>query len=323
MIKNVFSVFLLITTALNPLVSKEPSKKPIGKNAYVTCWLESGQLGNQLFEVATTLAFAWDNKMKPIFPSLHQTKLNIPTNRDKIFFRLDASELPSPLRHKFFQLNPYVKIDIPVKRNQCLIGYFQTWKYFDHHRQKIQEILSPRPEDIENIQSKHAELLEHPFTVAVHVRTFSKQWADIIPFLGLDYYEKAMSVFPNEALFVVFSDRINWCKHHFAKIERPIIFIEQDYIDDFILMSLMKHNIIANSTFSWWAAYFNKNPDKIVVAPSHFMTPHALSTFESPDRPIPTNPNMPDWITLDIDFNAPYPEDLCDYDSRSQSIDTQ
>ena len=328
--KLIIAVFVFLSlhhTALSARV-----KGPAGTNEkpaiidcnkpYATSWLQSGQLGNQLFEVAATLAYAWDNNFEPLFPELNlKTNLNIPINRERIFFRLNSSPLPQPICYTFTQLKIYEKIDIPIKPNQCLTGYFQTWEYFNHHREKILQVFAPRPEELHRIESKHAALLKHPCTVGIHVRTFNKQWSESIPFVGLSYYEKAIGLFPADALFVVFSDRIGWCKHHFAIFDRPIIFIEdQDHIEDFFLMSMLKHNIICNSTFSWWTAYLNQNPNKVVVAPSHFVNPESYKSFSK------FNPNMPDWLVIDIDCDyarTHYPEDIADYDDFSRSIDTQ
>ncbi len=305
--------FIFLLNPINCVASNNPQEKP-----YVTCWLRSGQLGNQIFEIAATLAYAWDNDIEPLFPELNSTTLNIPINRRRIFFRLNSSPLPRPILYTFDQFKNYEKIDIPVRPDQNLRGYFQTWEYFDDHRERILEIFAPSTRELNTIKSKHIDLLNHPFTVGVHVRTFNKQWSSAIPFVGLSYYEKAMSLFPSEALFVVFSDRINWCKHHFSKFNRPIIFIEnQDYIEDFFLMSMLKHNIIGNSSFSWWAAYLNQNSNKLVVAPSHFVHPKVKSKV---------NANMPDWLVIDIDYDhaiVPYPEDMNNYDKSSKSIDTQ
>ena len=307
-----FSIGLFLIQ-LSRCQAHEPSKE----QPFVTCVL-SGQLGNQLFEIATTLAFAWDNDMEPIFPDLNSTDLNIPVNRERIFYRLNASPLPRSILSTFSQLKTYEKIDIPIVDDQSLTGYFQTWEYFDHHRDKIIAIFAPHSEELDHLKEKHEELLKHPCTVGVHVRTYDTTWSTITPFVGLSYYEEAMSYFPDDAIFAVFSDRINWCRHHFAQFNKQIVFIEdQDHIEDLLLMSMLKHNIICNSTFSWWAAYFNQNPDKIVITPHCFVHPRHISKISA---------NMPGWIELETDYNyvnAPYPTDIRDYDSCSKSIDTQ
>src|SRR5579862_6430206 len=78
-----------------PLYQEKPKKKP-----FVTCNLH-GQLGNQLYEIATTLAYAWDHVAIPMFPELKKSNFNIPINRERIFFRLNASSLPRPIKYTF------------------------------------------------------------------------------------------------------------------------------------------------------------------------------------------------------------------------------
>lgn len=314
----IFGVFVLCGgLGLMLMTSSKTVAKQLVAKPYVTPWLQSGQLGNQLHEIATTLAYAWDNNVEAIFPELNRNDLNIPINRERIFFRLNRSPLPRPIAHTFDQFTHFEKIEIPKQSDLLLRGYYQTWKYYDHHRDKLVEVFAPSPEELKHLTTKHAALLEHPCTVGVHVRTFNKHWCTLSnPFVDIDYYEKAMDLFPEDALFVVFSDRINWTKHHFQKIKRPMIFIEdQDHIEDFFLMSMLKHNIICNSSFSWWAAYLNPNPHKKVVTPSHFLFPNEYAKV--------ANASLPDWHIIEIPLDHHFPEDMNLYDARSKSIDTQ
>lgn len=199
------------------------------------------------------------------------------------------------------------------------MGHFQSWVHFHHHYDKIVQVFAPSPADEHYLQSKYADLLEHPCTVAVHVRTFNQAVHDAgCLFLGLDYYEEAFKFFPDEALFVVFSDRINWCKQHLAHLAPHIVFMEGNtHVQDLILMSKMKHQIIANSTFSWWGAYLNQNPSKWVIAPKYWVHPKSFIW-----RPFPPTFYRPEWHILDFNVDLPYPEDIYFYDAQSQSIDT-
>lgn len=281
---------------------------------YATCVLD-GQLGNQLFQIATTLSYAWDNGLEPVFPELHREDSNISRNRDALLFRLNASPLPRKIKNFFKCKNVlYKKMTIPKGDDMCLVGFFQTYKYFDHHKEALKKLFKPAESFIAMIKEKYSDLLQHDCTVAVHVRTYNKEWTDYLPFAGLQYYADAISLFPQKALFVIFSDRINWCKHHFKNFNRPMIFMDAEgdrSLEDFVLMSMLKHNIIGNSSFSWWAAYLNDNNNKTVVAPKFF------------HRKQKGSPNMPNWKQIPIDLLAAYPHDMYKYDGSSQSLDTQ
>ena len=69
---------------------------------------------------------------------------------------------------------------------------------------------------------------------------------------------------PN-CFYIICSDDIEWCKDNF-KIKN-VYYSNEKYYHDLFLMSCCEHNIIANSSFSWWSAYLNNNPDKKVISP--------------------------------------------------------
>jgi hypothetical protein len=281
----------------------------------VSCSL-FGQLGNQLFQISTTLAYAWDYGAKPIFPELNKQEYRISYNRDHIFFRLDASAATRPWTSAYAASDCSTE-KVPFKPDQYLQGYFQSWHHFHHHRDRLLDIFSPSPSYLQQIKEKYGDLIDHPNTVSIHVRTGSKHKHETegFRFVGLDYYRRAVRLFPEDSLFVVFSDRIGWCKHHF-EFCKNVVFIEgNDHILDLFLMSMMKHNIMGNSTFSWWGAYLNANPNKMTVVPFPWSHP-AVHSF--PPNP-PVGYFLPEWIVLQVDLNAPYPKDMPNY--KTQSID--
>jgi hypothetical protein len=93
-----------------------------------------------------------------------------------------------------------------------------------------------------------------------------------IPTLPFNYYFEAITCTDGD-LFI-FSDDIAWCKRSFVEdyFERNITFINLQYYLDFELMKLCRHNIISNSTFSYWAALLNDNSKKVVVTPDFWVT---------------------------------------------------
>ena len=81
-----------------------------------------------------------------------------------------------------------------------------------------------------------------------------------------DYYERAIALFPDDT-FLVFSDDIEWCKAKWAADKRFTFSVGRTEIEDLNAMAGCKSNIIANSSFSWWAAYLNPNTSKRVIYP--------------------------------------------------------
>ena len=286
----------------------------------VTCHLMGG-LGNQLFQIATTMAYAWDNGATSYFPDLNKNEYDLIESRDKMFFRLNNSPPPEPCTDFFQESCWHCPDHIPFNPRTSLYGYFQSWKHFHHHRDKLLKLFSPSGLIAEHLDKNYRDLISHPNTVSIHLRTFNIRLhqGKTHPFIGLSYYKDAIDFFPEDALFVVFSDRINWCKYHFSNMfannpKRQFIYIEErDPFSNFFLMSKMKHHILANSTFSWWAAYLNENPDKFVIAPHYWMHPEYYA-FPAQH---PNDFYFPDWITVMPDFNEPYPFDMTWFDETT------
>ena len=91
----------------------------------------------------------------------------------------------------------------------------------------------------------------------------------------MNYYEEAMNYIGekvSEPQYFIFSDDTQWAKEHFNKPNMEVVVghTGNESWKDMFLMSQCKHNINANSTFSWWAAWLNPNPEKIVIVPSRF-----------------------------------------------------
>ena len=159
-----------------------------------------------------------------------------------------------------------------------LKGYRQSEKYFLLIRKEIRNILQFKPDVIKNV-AEFGLQLKVIDSVSIHIRHGDymnpalQNYHGIIP---LAYYENAIRKITatlQNPVFFVFSDNINWVKKN-LQLPSTAIFvsdnISQDHYEDFFLMSQCKHNIIANSSFSWWAAWLNENPGKIVIAPERW-----------------------------------------------------
>jgi hypothetical protein len=155
------------------------------------------------------------------------------------------------------------EINIKRNTNYYLNGYWQSYLYINKNILDIKKILNIHldlPESLQDILSGE--------TVSLHIRR-----SDYLMHKNEHhiqdkfYYDKALSVIPKYDNILVFSDDTEWCKNN---LDYPNIFIVDNNSDivDMKLMSICKHNIIANSSFSWWGAWLNNNEKKIVVYPN-------------------------------------------------------
>lgn len=273
-----FIIFLFQFGFLHSLVTAKPFIKGTLRE----------RLGNQLFIVAANFSLALDNNARAIFPEfLSRTDSDIPQNYREVFWRVDVSEPDSRIAFRYHE--PSLQYSsIPFVANMQTEGWFASEKYFKHNKEQILALFAPRASIASYLRMKYATILNHPNTVAIHVRAYfleSNYAAKTFVSYRSDFFERAMALFPADTLFVVFSDKIRWCKDEFAKMQTNynIYFIENEFdCYDLFLMSMCKHNIISNSTFSWWGAYLNTNPNKIVIAPPKWFL-NASGLSDPPD----------------------------------------
>jgi hypothetical protein len=237
-----------------------------------------GQFGNQMFIIAATTSLALDNGAVPVFPNFHDESepvFKLSYNYQKVFYHLNAN-LPENAIEYTYRESRFTYDPIPYTPNMRLFGWFQSEKYFKHHKNEILDLFAPHPEITEYLSNKYRDIIDHPKTVSIHFRNYLAEDPEqkVYYTYGMDYYEKAIMLFPEDSLFVVFSNDIEWCKKNMSAVPRNIVFIEgEKHYHDFYLMSLCKDHIIGNSSFSWWAAYLNRNPDKKVIVPPEWFAP--------------------------------------------------
>ncbi len=190
------------------------------------------------------------------------------TEKDSYLGRLKCGILKKPL---YFREKD-VRYDEKVLglKNAYLDGYWQNQNYFIKAEAKVREVFSFAGINDINIQ-EIAERIKSTLSVSVHVRlTDYKELGIGVPD---DYYKRAIEIIKEkypEAVFYVFSDEINEAEK-ILKLENSVTVRctkEKPNYYDMYLMSLCKHNIIANSSFSWWGAWLNSNKEKTVIAPS-------------------------------------------------------
>ncbi|TAE30485.1 MAG: alpha-1,2-fucosyltransferase [Cytophagales bacterium] len=179
--------------------------------------------------------------------------------RKENHFHLDPTV--SQARGMFVTLDGFWQSEAYFKESEAVIRRELTFKRtagptFEDFRQQISGATTPV-----SVHIRRGDYVNHP--------EFSQSFGA----LGMDYYETALAHLttqhPDATLFV-FSDDPDWVRQH-MRFTQPHVFVTNTGpdadVDDLELMSLCRHHIIANSSFSWWGAWLNPRPDKIVIAP--------------------------------------------------------
>jgi hypothetical protein len=159
-----------------------------------------------------------------------------------------------------------------IPDNTYMIGYWESEKFFDSIKTRIRSIYSF---DAALYESPLHRQLNFEQSVSIHIRRGDKVNHKTLFPSDLNYVASAARIMRSklgDPVFYVFSDDIPWCKENLPHmLNMPLSFVEgheaKDACKDMFFMSQCKHNIIGPSTFSWWAAWLNPNPNKIVVAP--------------------------------------------------------
>jgi hypothetical protein len=233
-----------------------------------------GGLGNQMFQIAAAFALAKRNNDDYGFnfhdcftPQQGNTSDNYINN---IFKKIPAiSDFPfeSTYQEPFFAFN-----ELPNRKNLYLVGSFQSEKYFIDYKDDIINLFDLSDISVEDFK-KEIEFDSNTFT-SVHIRR-----GDYLNGINLvfhspcskGYYLSAMNLI-TDSKFIFFSDDMEWVRQNF-KGDNIFYSPFNNELQDFKLMSECNHHIIANSTFSWWASYLNKNQNKKIIGPKNWFGP--------------------------------------------------
>lgn len=275
----------------------------------------NGGLGNQLFQYA----FAYSLAQRGYNVILDASGFNMDSAHnglevDGYGIKLIVSKKLSLMERLKYQL---------VARNQCLdkilrgviverrsgfdrrmisppahslmAGYFQTEKYFKHHRDElIQEF--ELPEHLRSSINNQLNLIkEYPEVTSIHIRRGDYlSNSEIYGVCDKEYFLRAITLINDkypDTKFLFFSDDMSWVKKNFSHSD--FLFAEgtNSAKQDLYLMSLCSHHVLSNSSFSWWGAWLNRKADKIVVAPSRWYSDDELEQSASDVVPA-------DWLRI-------------------------
>jgi hypothetical protein len=264
-----------------------------------------GGLGNQMFQYAAGRALAerhntelmldltwYDLELgKDITPRKYELDCFVLDKGTPKYERTIAQRLKdicNPYHHytePFFSYNPSFA-ELPSRTD--LTGYFQSEKYFAEQAGFIRDAFEwAKPTQGKNLQLLQA-IKHDDRSVSVHVRRGDyaqhKKTNDFHGVSPIEYYRAAVAEIKKTVKkphLYVFSDEPAWCKKH-LKFDIPTTYVSHNVegSEDMRLMKECRHNIIANSSFSWWGAWLNASPDKRVIAPKHWFSHKETDTSD-------------------------------------------
>lgn len=266
-----------------------------------------GGLGNQLFQIANCIAYSLRYGQEYQIPQALDTGYN----KYAVYFH----HLP-PLTTDINNFGTYREpeslayCEIPKKEQICMIGYFQSWKYFEDRKREVFNIILDGFEKYRQMfEANHTPLRLND--AAIHVRRgdYASDYSDTHPPVTMEYLKKGIYFLYEKGVrvFTIYSDDLNWCRETLPKgcffVAHDAVFRYSDelltgrpgkmdetenVLCDFYNMKMHAHQIISNSTFSLWAAMLNDNPDKIVVCPDESNWFGKSAPYDAKDI-IPTN----------------------------------
>jgi hypothetical protein len=257
---------------------------------YITVYLMGG-LGNQLFQIFTTISLSLKYKIpfKFIYTDVLTIGITRPTYWNNLLKSLKVFTDPKlninnflTIREPNYNYHP-ININNNLYRNIMLVGYYQSYKYFEENYSSIIKLI--RLHETQNIiKNKYSKYFSN-INISIHFRLGDyKDKQEYHPILSPSYYQQSLNLIlkkinTNDINILYFCEKednqyilenyIN--KLNINKLNINNIIKVDDNIEDWeqlIIMSNCNHNIIANSSFSWWGSYFNQNPDKIVCYPN-------------------------------------------------------
>jgi hypothetical protein len=290
-----------------------------------------GGLGNQLFQIFTMISLSIDSETQFYFPdreqlcSIRHAYWNSFLSSLKIFLQTEQFIKSQISRIIKEEKHEYQEFDIELVKTENILfyGYFQSYKYFEKNYRTIYDLINidkyknelihkiSRVNVLKNVTElmmTNNDLNIYNKTISMHFRIGDyKNIQYCHPIMTLKYYSNCLKYLTESGINLREYKILYFCENKLSDIkdvikiinnlqsEYPYLeFVRQTGLEDYeemILMSLCKHNIIANSTFSWWGAYFNNKEDKIVMYPDIWFGP-GLSDKNIKDL------HPPSWIQI-------------------------
>jgi hypothetical protein len=203
----------------------------------------------------------------------------------QLFFKRNSPEKSTRvIQENQFHFSPDI---LYASNNVYLDGYWQSEKYFIEIADTIRQefVLKLKPDEQNALL---VEAIDKVNAVSVHVRRGDYVSNSLVSAIhgtcSSEYFNTAMRLIVqqiHDPHFFVFSDDIQWCQSN-INTSYPLTFVDYNGPDnaheDLRLMSLCRHHVIANSSFSWWGAWLSTGPDKLVIAPDRWFNDPSINT---------------------------------------------
>lgn len=182
-------------------------------------------------------------------------------------------------KHYYIGRDEKLPREIDYSKEYFFQGYWQDYKYYKWLLNNVPSFKVCSKSFPSSLDSLKQQICANSQSISIHVRRgdyFSPQFISVYGVCTEDYFHKAMQIIkekvPNGQFFI-FSDDLDWAKTH-LELDDSAVYVPNYDISQFAyieLMSLCKHHIISNSSFSWWGAVLNEQTDSIVISPSKWL----------------------------------------------------
>jgi len=261
----------------------------------VTSYLMGG-LGNQMFQISKSLSESKNLNCD------YCIKLDSETNmegrkpihyKDNIFKNIKFCDfLPERIRIQEKSFN-FADDNIDFSNSIEFYGYYQSSKNFKGYSRLIKKTFSPPKEFIEKIKYEYPNIFDKN-SVSIHVRRGDYLTiSDVLPVIDKTYIDKSLKSLKEYSKIFIFSNDKEWVKNNLNYKDSVVVSGLYDY-EELWAISLCNHNIMSNSSFSWWGSYLNKNKNKKVFVPSIWFGPNGEKEYDDIYES--------DWVKINVKY---------------------
>jgi hypothetical protein len=256
-----------------------------------------GGLGNQMFQIAKAISEGLKNNIPVHFRSRAFIPMegNQPFKYvDNIFRNLIFDDIKIPTQRVSEPGWSYTPTNYLYLEPTEFYGYYQSSKNFLEHKKEIQTMFLPTEEFINKIKILYPKIFNEN-SISIHVRRGDYLGvSEILPVIDKSYIDECLRQMGDYSNIFIFSNDKDWCKENLNYHNSIVVEGLEDY-EELWAISLCNHNIMSNSSFSWWGSYINNNKNKKIFVPSIWFGPSGEKNYQDIYED--------EWIKIKVEFN--------------------